>query len=219
MNGAATVPKPRDRRNSKLAEIGIARPAPASERPAHIRRSVLVREQGRRRAARGPRNHPDPPGRCRGRTFRLSRMTREAPPPCRALPAEAMHRSGCRLVSPAEWGTIDGDDWTSTSRSRARRGRDVMPSLRLLPAALVVLAFAPLPASAQTSGGAEAAPPSAEAPSQPLAPRAEAPRSRMPGIYVTPVPPLRTPPAESRAPAEPHEGGCQYIPRKLDLLV
>lgn len=93
-----------------------------------------------------------------------------------------------------------------------------MPSRRLLPASLIVLACAASSALAQSSEQ-PAEPPVTGSLPEAAPPRAEAPRSRMPGIYVTPVPPLRTPPAESRAPTEPHEGGCQYTPRKLDLLV
>lgn len=89
----------------------------------------------------------------------------------------------------------------------------------LMIATTAALTLGAMPAVAQSSEG--------EAPATPAAPQSrpmEQPRG-MPGIYVTPVPQRKAPAAGTgeagteRAPQADHGGGCQYVPRKLDLIV
>jgi hypothetical protein len=95
-----------------------------------------------------------------------------------------------------------------------------MRSMRVLLVTLAVGAGSALPVAAQSTE-APAASPTAPAPSGGEMSRAPG----MPGIYVTPMPPLRGSvprdgsSTDSTGDAPSHGGGgCQYVPRKLDLI-
>lgn len=71
---------------------------------------------------------------------------------------------------------------------------------------------------------ADQAPPPAAAAPNGTGERSVGPGIGMPGIYVTPVPQRQLSPggtggsAPAAAPQEQGGGGCQYVPRKLDLI-
>jgi len=88
--------------------------------------------------------------------------------------------------------------------------------------ASVVTALTVTVSAVAAQGTQPAAPPSATAP----APGDQPSRNPgLPGVYVTPTPPQRAPAAggdgaEGKGAApHGHGGGCQYVPRKLDLIV